>query len=267
MPSLDLHTHLLDEPGYADVLAETARALGLDAMCLGGGSARYGLADNEAVLQQTDTYPDLFLPVGMLNLRRAGPGRVEEMANAGFVCLKVVASPAPYDDSRFFPVYEAAQALEMPIMFHTGYLPRTSMDAALGIRCEDMRPVHLDAVARRFPQLRIVGTALGYPWCMEAVETMRHNPNVYFDLSGDLLERKGPAFFRDAFGSGRGAALGDRHRSPVWSRVAFGSAVKAEHIEGVERDYRRLFRSLALDDEVREAVMGGTARELLNDTT
>lgn len=264
MPSLDLHTHLFDEPGYADTLAETARALGFDAMCLGGGSSRYGLADNEAVLKQTDTYPDLFLPAGTLDLRRAEPKQVEELADAGFVCLKVMAPPEPYDSSRFFPIYDAAQALGLPIVFHTGYLPRTPMDAALDIRCEYMRPVYLDAVARRFPRLKIVGTSLGYPWCAEAVETMRHNPNVYFDLSGELLERKDPAFFRDAFGSGRDAALADRQRQSMWARIAFGSAVKAEHIEGVERDYRRLFRSLALDEQIRDVVMGGTARQLLN---
>ncbi len=264
MPSLDLHTHLFDEPGYADALAETARALGFDAMCLGGGSSRYGLANNETVLKQAETYPDLFLPGGTLDLRQPRPRQVEEMAEAGFVCLKVLAPPERYDSSRFFPLYEAAEALGLPIMFHTGYLPRTPMDAALGVRCERMRPVYLDAVARRFPDLQIVGTGLGYPWCTEAVETMRHNPNVYFDLSGDLLERRDPAFFRDAFGSGREAALGGRCGESVWPRVTFGSAVRAEHIEGVERDYRRLFRSLALEEQVREGVMGGTARRLLN---
>jgi hypothetical protein len=260
---VDLHTHLLDEPGYANALAETARALGFDAMCLSGGHSRYGLADNEDVLKQTDTYPDLFVPVGALDLRTDGPGQVENLAEAGFRALKVMTPPEPYDRERFYPVYEAAQSLDMPVMFHTGYMPRSRMDAALDISCEPMRPVYLDGVARRFPGLKIIGTGLGFPWCAEAVETMRYNPNVYFDLSGELLEHKDPAFFRDAFGSGRSNGLGTRRRTSVWPRVMFGSAVQAEHIEGVERDYRRLFRSLAIDEDTREAVMGGTARQLL----
>ena len=264
MSGVDLHTHLLDEPGYADALAETARALGFDAMCLSGGQLRYGLAGNENVMEQTETYPDLFVPVGALDLRTEGPGQVERLADAGFRALKVTCPPEPYDSESFYPVYEADQSLGLPMMFHTGYMPRSRVDAALGISCEHMRPVYLDGVARRFEQLHIIGTGLGFPWCTEAVETLRYNPNIYFDLSGELLARKNPTFFRDAFGSGRSKGLGARRRSSVWTRLMFGSAVEAEHIEGVERDYRRLFRSLAVEENTRDAVMGGTARELLD---
>lgn len=265
MGVVDFHAHLLNEGGYAQALAEAARTLGFDALCLGGGKPCYGLATNEEVLEHARTYPDLFVPFADLELGRDGAARVEEMADAGFRGLKVSAPPKPYDDPDFFPVYEAARALGLPVLFHTGYVPATPMDRALGVRCEHMRPVYVDTVARHFPGLRVVGTSLGSPWCEEAFETLRNNDNVFFDLSGEVLKRKDLGYFRNLIRSGTDSGLGGRRTENPCSRLVFGSGAHVEEIEGVERYYQRLFRSLAVEDEVKERVMGGTARRLLEE--
>jgi len=216
------------------------------------------------VLRQAGIYPDLFVPFAHFSLGNEGPARVDELARSGFRGLRVWAPPAPYDDARFFPVYEAAEALEMPLLFHTGYLPLTPLDRALDVRSERMRPVYLDTLGRYFPRLSIIGVSFGYPWCEEAFETLRHHPNVFFDLSGEILRKKDSAFFRTMFRAEKELALEESRPASVWSRVLFGSGVRHEQIASVERNYQRLFRALALDDGTQEAIMGGTARRLLS---
>jgi len=46
---IDFHAHLYDEPGYGEALAETARNLGLERLCIAGGEERYGLAHGGAL--------------------------------------------------------------------------------------------------------------------------------------------------------------------------------------------------------------------------
>jgi len=264
---IDFHCHLYDEPGYGEALAETGRNLGVDRLCIGGGDAQYGLAANAEVRRQADAYPELFVPFAQVELGVDGPTTVERYRRIGFEGLIVCAPPAPYDDQAFFPVYEAAAALEMPVVFHTGYTPPAPLDRAKGVRSVHARPVCLDTLARYFPALKIVGVGLGSPWCEEAAETMRHHANVYFDLSGDLLRRKGADFFGRLFRPAQAPLWQDEGSGNTWERVVFGSAVRHEEIASVERDYQRIFRSLALGQGDMDAVMGGTAAHLLGMTS
>ncbi|MFW6188837.1 MAG: amidohydrolase family protein [Planctomycetota bacterium] len=260
---IDFHVHLYDEPGSGEALAETAKNLGFDRLCIAGGDARYGLAANAEVRRQADSYPELFVPFARLQLGRDDARTVERYSRVGFEGLRVWAPPAPYDDDAFFDVYEAAQALEMPVVFHTGYLPRTPLDRARRVRSDNMRPVHLDAVARWFPSLMVVGVGLGHPWCEEAAETMRYHGNVCFDLSGDVLRRKGADFFRGLLRPERTSLWEASTDGDLWRRVIFGSGGDHDDIASAERDYQRILRSLAATGEQRDAVMGRTAARLL----
>ncbi len=260
---IDFHVHMLDEPGYGESLVETASNLGMDRLCIAGGEARYGLAANAEVRHQADSYPELFVPFAHVRLAEETPATLERLARIGFAGLCTWAPPAPYDDEAFFPLYEVAQALELPIVFHTGYAPPTPLDRAERIRSANMRPVYLDTLARCFPGLKVVGVGLGSPWYEEAAETLRLHPNVYFDLSGDVLHRKGADFIGALFRPAH-ATIWHDDASNVWERIVFGSAVRHEDIASVERDYQRIFRSLGLVQEQMSAVMGGTAARLLN---
>jgi len=259
----DFHTHLLDEPEYAEALAETARSLGFDRLCIGAGEARYGMVSNEEVLRHAESYPELFVPFACVRLGSEAPAQVETLRRWGFQGLRVSAPPGPYDAAELFGVYEAAAALGMPILFHTGLLPRTDLDGALGLHSEWTRPVYLDTLARRLPGLKIVGTALGCPWYEEAAEMLRCHENVFFDLSGPTVRRRGPGFFRALLGPEDTSALGRRQGPSGWSKIIFGSAARCEDIASVERDHRRLFRALALPEELVGDIMGGNAARLL----
>ena len=259
----DFHAHLFDEPGYADALAETAHNLGMDKLCIGGGEARYGMLSNASVLRQAATYPDLFIPFACVRLGMDGAALVEDCGRAGFSGLRVSAPPAPYDSPAFFPVYEAAAALDMPMLFNTGLLPATALDRSADVRCEHMRPVYLDTLARQLPELKIIGCGLGGPWYDEAAETLAWHENVHFDLSGNVLQRKGTGFLRGLLGAEDGSVWGQGDRRSVWSRIVFGTGVRHEEIASAERDYQRLFRALALPQQTVDDIMGGNAGRLL----
>jgi predicted TIM-barrel fold metal-dependent hydrolase len=260
---IDFHVHLYDELGYGDVLAETAKNLGFDRLCIAGGEPGYNLAANAEVRRLADQYPDLFIPFAHVILGQDGPHAVERLARVGFRGLCVWTPPAPYDDESFFPVYEAAEALALPILFHTCYPPLTPLDRARRVRAENMRPVYLDTLARCFPGLKIGGVGLGSPWCQEAAETLRHHSNVFFDLSGDAVRYMGVNFLGSLLRPELAAPWEDMG-SDLWGQIVFGSGVRHEEIESAERDYHRNFRSLALSPEDTEAVMGRTAARLLN---
>jgi uncharacterized protein len=74
-------------------------------------------------------------------------------------------------------LYEMADGLNVPVMFHMGgaYDP----DAAL----EWGSPLLLDRVGRAFPRLRMIVAHLGQPMMQETVMLMRKNENVFADLS------------------------------------------------------------------------------------
>ncbi|MHC5034061.1 MAG: amidohydrolase family protein [Planctomycetota bacterium] len=261
---VDFHVRLYDESGYGEALAETARNLGLDRLCISGGEAQYALASNAEVRRQAELYPELCIPFARVNLGEDGPSTVDGLRRVGFEGLCVWAPPAPYDDEAFFPLYEAAEALGMPIVFHTGYMPAAPLDRANRVRSANMRPVYLDTLARCFPHLKIVGVGLGSPWCAEAVEVMRYHPNVYFDLSGDVLRRKGAEFLGSILRPAHSTLWDTDVTGNLWGQIMFGSGVRHEDIASVERDYQRIFRSLALASQDVEAVMGHTAAGLLN---
>jgi predicted TIM-barrel fold metal-dependent hydrolase len=260
---IDLHVHYYDEAGYGEALAETAKDIGMTRLCIAGGQARHGLAANAEVRRQADAYPELFLPFASLRLGEDSAGTVERFRRVGFEGLSVDTPPAPYDDPAFYGIYEAAQALSMPVVFHTCFAPRTALDRAYGIRSANMRPVYLDTIARSFPALKIVGVALGHPWCEEAVEAMRIHSNVFFDFSGDLLRRRGMDFFERTLRSDNSTLLEDDGAAQLCRSIVFGSGVRHEEIASSERDYQRILRALAMGQEDIDAVMGGTAARLL----
>jgi len=260
---IDFHVPVYDEPGYGEALAEAAQNLGAERFCIMGGDGRYGLAADAEVLRLADAYPEMFVAFAHVDLADYGASRVERMKRVGFAGLCVWAPPAPYDDESFFPVYEAAQALGMPVIFHTGFMPPTALDRARRVRSENMRPVYLDTIARYCPALKIVGLGLGNPWCEEAAEAMRHHSNVFFDLSGDILRRRGGQSLAEFFQPAQASLWEEDTGGSLWGHVLFGSGVRHEDMAAVERDYERTFRSLAVSRDDMDAVMGNTAAKLL----
>ena len=51
------------------------------------------------------------------------------------------------------------------------------------------RPILLDEIALRYPELKIVIAHMGHPWFDEAIAVVRRHPHVYADVSA-LVSRR-----------------------------------------------------------------------------
>ncbi|MBM4081925.1 MAG: hypothetical protein FJ278_19620 [Planctomycetes bacterium] len=213
-------------------------------------------AGNEDVLEVARRYPDLFVPFGYLDLRKS-TGVVEQLKESGFVGLKSIFPPYPYGDERLFPFYEKAEALRMPILFHTGrcgIFPPYVLSDEFSLASQSTayhNPRATSAIADEFPELRIIIGHSGCPWHLEAAEICKTHRNVYMDISAYPSEQD----LRDILATGISA-----------SQVLFGSDFPVCH--PLERLYRwevvfTHFYRLGEDDQSK--IFGGNALRILSE--
>jgi predicted TIM-barrel fold metal-dependent hydrolase len=80
-------------------------------------------------------------------------------------------------DPRLDPLYAGCVKHNLPVLIHVG----TSF-VRFG-PLEWSRPILIDAIARKFPDLRIIMAHLGHPWEGETIAVIRKHPHVYADVS------------------------------------------------------------------------------------
>ena len=257
---IDMHQHLIkDNP--ADLLAETYARLGVEKALLAGVPSSQIPGDNEAVLAATKKYPKLFLALVGFDLDRMGPADLPRFHDAGFIGIKFIGPAKAYNDPSYFPVYEKAAALRMITLFHLGIVansgPWRGCDSNL------MRPIHLDHIARKIPELTVIGAHLGNPWSEEAAMACRWNPNLFFDLSGSLLKYRSPEYLAALLWWTPTSAYKSPDRTDAWQKILFGSDVPAVRVPEVIQDYEKLMDGINMRPELREEVWYGTAARLL----
>ncbi len=83
----------------------------------------------------------------------------------------------PNDHKIAYPLYEKAQELGIPIVFHSGFSwePRA--------RVKYSHPLLLEEVALDFSRLKIVIAHFGWPWIQEAAMLAVKHQNIYVDTS------------------------------------------------------------------------------------
>ncbi len=149
------------------------------------------LISNDEVAAYVKQYPgrlsgvasvDLYRPMEAIReLRRLVKGQ-------GFKALRIVQWlwNLPPTDRRYYPLY--AECIELGIPFccqvgHTGPLCPS----------EPGRPIpYIDEVAIEFPELKIVGGHIGYPWTTEMIAVATKHENVYIDTSAYVAKRFPP---------------------------------------------------------------------------
>lgn len=93
-------------------------------------------------------------------------------------------------DPRLAPLYEFARRRGLPVLVHQGdTLDRKGL-------VKFARPIELDEVAVRYPDVTFVLCHFGNPWVEEAAEIVYKNENVYADTSGLLAHPSAPYFER-----------------------------------------------------------------------
>jgi predicted TIM-barrel fold metal-dependent hydrolase len=100
----------------------------------------------------------------------------EELGLRGVKIMPMYAGFRP-DERRIDPLWDYAQRHGLPVLLHTG----TTFVSQAPLECT--LPRHIDAVAIRFPEARIIMAHLGHPYEGECVAVIRKHPNVFADVS------------------------------------------------------------------------------------
>jgi len=100
----------------------------------------------------------------------------EVLGMRGIKLLPMYAGFYPQDE-RLDPLWRYATRKGLPVLLHTGttFVAQAPLDCTL--------PRHLDVVATRFPDVRIILAHIGHPYEGEAIVTIRKHDNVYADIS------------------------------------------------------------------------------------
>lgn len=203
--------------------------------------------------------PDRFFAFTFLDPWEMNAASVLEndIARRGFRGLKLYPTLQRFHafDERAYPMYERAEVLGIPIVFHFG----VTLDYRSDLRFAN--PLDLHAVARDFPDLPLIVAHAGAGFFRETLFLAYHCANVHVDTSGsgtwmrylprplelaEVLQR-----LLDVFGG---------------SRVLFGTDSRHAS-EGYRhwllQSHRDALESLDVSDDVRRAVLGGNMARLL----
>jgi uncharacterized protein len=103
------------------------------------------------------------------------------------------------NEPRFYPLFETASALGVPVLFHTGMMAAgAGTPGGRGQRLDFTRPIYLDHLAADFPNLTIIAAHPSWPWADEGLALARHKSNVFLDLSGYLPKYIPPQYIQFA---------------------------------------------------------------------
>ena len=156
------------------------------------------------------------------------------------------------NDPALYPLYEKAQELGIPILFHAGMTWEPHAKAGYG------RPIYFEDVAHAFPELKIVLAHLAWPWVLEAVSLALKYPNLYLDTAALYFDN--PKDFI-------GFAMAQQVPLTVWERSLRHQLVFGSNYPRVEiKNMAAAVRSLGLSQGCLELVFRGNAQRLLGET-
>jgi predicted TIM-barrel fold metal-dependent hydrolase len=138
----------------------------------------------EDIEDQLNEYPDKFIPeatVDVVNntITEAVESLEDKVKNRGYgmVQLNPYEDQLHSNDEKYYPVYEKADELDIPIWVHTcSNFLRTSSS-------EFGHPRFLQDVCIDFPDLNVIAGHGTWPWVNEGCALMWKLPNLYTDFS------------------------------------------------------------------------------------
>ncbi|MDA1097593.1 MAG: amidohydrolase family protein [Proteobacteria bacterium] len=141
-----------------------------------------GVEGNDgAVADAVSRYPDKFIGFAFVDPMEAD--YLERLAHSieGLGLKGVKSGPiytgVPLSDPRMTPIYEYCQANDLPLTLHMGTTFAEDAPVDLG------RAIHVDPVAARFPDLKIICAHMGHPWFEDCIAVVRKRPHVYCEIA------------------------------------------------------------------------------------
>ena len=109
-------------------------------------------------------------------------------AQAGFIGFGIIGQTKddfPASDPIWDPFYKLSIDANIPVLIHSGLTGiGQGLPGGRGIILDHGHPRHIDAVAARFPELKILAARPAYPWQDEMIAILLHKGNVHYELHG-----------------------------------------------------------------------------------
>ena len=239
--------------------------------CIVGGTLYGGhdMVPNEEVIKHCAQYPGRLYPLAKINLTQETPDVAElhYYAEKGVKGFKFIYPYFEYDHDNYMPIYEEAEKIGLPVLFHTGNYRPSPMDIKLKRPVlKNMDPITLDRIARSFQKLHIVMAHLGTTfWRTQAAELLKIHDNLYSDLAGSgsfmALSAEELSNLLDASPFAR--TKDDRY----FNKLVFGSDSYTSNTwpftAGLE-NYQMKLNKVGLTQETINKVMGETVASWIN---
>lgn len=211
-----------------------------------------GVSSNQQVVELCELSPR-FIGFASVDPRREGAAAELERAVRGMGLRGLKLDPALQDfrpdEEAAFEVYETAEALNIPLLIHTGmsWAPETPLEAG--------QPLLLEGAIRRFKKLNFVLAHFAWPWVWEAAALVLKYPNVYLDTS--CLYYDSPReFFQFVFARQIPTTVIERS---LRNKIVFGSNYPRVEMKNMVH----ALKSLALTEDCRDRIFHQTALRLL----
>jgi hypothetical protein len=247
---------------------------------------------HELCLEYARKYEDLFVYHAVVDPEVTTYERIHQLHELGYRGLKMIGVRRAYDTKDYFPVYRAAEELNMPIVFHCGVVgggldwlkrhPRRNPESAKRLREQDER-ARAEAAGEPLPE----GAPFRPRFGPRATSAMNMRPFHLETLSNYFPRLKiigahlgGTGNYDEAASVTRwrrwvyldmsGGTTIERHaveRGLIGKEIAlekliFGSDCAADEIhEHVER-FEQIFEDLGLSDEEKDLLWYRNAAEL-----
>jgi len=194
---IDTHTHIFDEETYKTYKDKSAGRIN-EAITL---HFWVGLNDKEpaqkpleSILDFAKTKEDLSV-VAALNMHYSISEQLEKFnkyfQEEQIVGVKLYPGYQRFypSDERIFPIAALCQKYNKPLIFHSGDV----FDEAGSAELKYSHPIHVDGLAVRYPECKIVIAHFGFPYHLETANIVSKNKNVFTEVSGTILEPRSEA--------------------------------------------------------------------------
>jgi predicted TIM-barrel fold metal-dependent hydrolase len=147
-----------------------------------------GRITNEHIAEICNSDPDLFIGFASFDLKGDYVSELKyAINNLGLKGIKIhpqlqLIRP---DDEKISKVFEIADENKLPVVIHTGI---TGIGAGVkgggGLPLELGKPIYIDNLAIKYPNVNFIIAHFGWPWYEEALAVAYHKGNVFIDISG-----------------------------------------------------------------------------------
>jgi predicted TIM-barrel fold metal-dependent hydrolase len=259
---VDIHMHYERKPGFIDDFLRTTDHLNVTGCILTPFEVR------KEVAEAAKKHPTRIIPIGYVQLDAPDvTGQIEELHDLGYRGLGELEFPKKtYVDPSYMKVYELANRYKWVILFHTGIVLRAKFTEPEDVASYRMSSQYLEEIARRFPQITVIGAHCGNPDYQWSAEIARWNPNVFFDLSGSTLKKLSgrlDEFSKFFWWSHTEEGTETPEKNPsAFTKIVFGSDTSPSGAEHVLGQYNAMFEANGVPESARKLVLGGTLAKI-----